>query len=125
MATKPSAPSRRRSLDRMSDMRWALKSPDHSSDGSCRHLEITGEDERIVRIAEVLQEGRPLLLDLGAADDLAAMATKWKDRVRYQRATLAGAPAAALLIRPDGYVAWSGRDAPGMKKVLETWFGDA
>ncbi len=37
------------------------------------------------------------------------------------------APAAALLIRPDGYVAWAAApgcpDTDGLRRALTTWFG--
>jgi hypothetical protein len=45
-------------------------------------------------------------------------------------ATAAAAPAEAILIRPDGYVAWAaGRQAPGdpaaLRQALLTWLGPA
>ncbi len=60
--------------------------------------------------------------------------TPWADRVRLTDATYAGpwelpvlgaVPApAAVLIRPDGYVAWAGDSArPGLPDALTTWFG--
>jgi hypothetical protein len=44
---------------------------------------------------------------------------------------MAGPPADALLIRPDGYVAWAGTPVPpgspdplgGLPTALATWFG--
>jgi hypothetical protein len=36
-------------------------------------------------------------------------------------ATAEGAPAEAVLIRPDGYVAWAGGE--GLEPALRTWFG--
>ena len=56
----------------------------------------------------------------------------WRDRVDYVTAAGAlppadGAPAAALLIRPDGYVAWAAApddlDPDGLRHALSTWFG--
>ncbi|MFI6793136.1 hypothetical protein ACIBG4_37995 [Nonomuraea sp. NPDC050383] len=32
-------------------------------------------------------------------------------------------PAPALLIRPDGYVAWAGADPDSLKTALTRWFG--
>jgi bifunctional hydroxylase/dehydrase len=36
---------------------------------------------------------------------------------------LAGVP--ALLLRPDGYVAWAGEPAQGLAAALERWLGAA
>jgi 3-(3-hydroxy-phenyl)propionate hydroxylase len=74
----------------------------------------------------------PVLLDLGRprALDIAP----WSDRVQHVDATYAGrwelpglgevvAPA-AVLIRPDGYVAWVGDATPqGLTDALTTRFG--
>lgn len=42
-------------------------------------------------------------------------------------ANCAAPPAAPLLIRPDGYVAWAasagGQDSQGLRQALTTWFG--
>jgi len=84
------------------------------------------------RVFGFLHAARPVLLDLAAprAIDI----TPWSDRVQYVDATHAGkwelpvlgevtAPA-AVLIRPDGYVAWVGdTTAQGLTEALTTWFG--
>jgi len=84
------------------------------------------------RVFGFLHAARPVLLDLAAprAIDI----TPWSDRVQYVDATYAGkwelpvlgevtAPA-AVLIRPDGYVAWVGdTTAQGLTEALTTWFG--
>jgi 2-polyprenyl-6-methoxyphenol hydroxylase-like FAD-dependent oxidoreductase len=72
------------------------------------------------RVAELLRDARPLLLDLTGGDNLAATAEPWHDRVRHVTAT--AADASALLIRPDGYVAWAGTDPDGLKAALTRWF---
>jgi 3-(3-hydroxy-phenyl)propionate hydroxylase len=85
-----------------------------------------------VRVFTLLHRARPVLLNLGepGAIDI----TPWADRVRLIDADYAGpwelpvlgavtAPA-AVLIRPDGYVAWAGDPAhPGLGDALSTWFG--
>ncbi|MGA5536883.1 FAD-dependent monooxygenase [Mycolicibacterium nivoides] len=76
------------------------------------------------RIAQLLHRGRPVLLDLsggGCAD----AASGWRDRVDVVEATVADRPAVALLIRPDGYVAWAADefDHDGLRAALERWFG--
>ncbi len=87
-----------------------------------------------VRVFELLHRAAPLLLNLGDPGmvDIAA----WSDRVTVVDARddgtwelpVAGVvPApAAVLIRPDGHVAWvgAGSDA-GLAQALTTWFGPA
>jgi len=74
------------------------------------------------RLAELLHDARPMLLDLTGGHDLAAVAEPWNDRVRHVPATADDAPAPAMLIRPDGYVAWAGTDPDGLKSALTRWF---
>ncbi|WP_316527668.1 FAD-dependent monooxygenase [Kitasatospora brasiliensis] len=81
-----------------------------------------------VRIAELARAGRPLLIDLtGGTLGLEGPAAGWKDRVDLVTADCAQPPAGALLLRPDGYVAWaadSGRaDPDGLVRALRHWFG--
>ncbi|MEW1836484.1 FAD-dependent monooxygenase [Nonomuraea angiospora] len=67
------------------------------------------------RVAELMREGRPVLLDLGGG---ATLDDDWIDVVR---ARADDPPADALLIRPDGYVAWAGTD--GLAEAAQQWFG--
>jgi hypothetical protein len=55
-------------------------------------------------VAELMRGGRPVLLDLGGGGLKGA---GWVDVVR---AHADDPPADALLIRPDGYIAWAGTD---------------
>jgi 2-polyprenyl-6-methoxyphenol hydroxylase-like FAD-dependent oxidoreductase len=85
-----------------------------------------------LRVFELLHEARPLLLDLAGAGGLDI--APWADRVRLIRATCDGefelpvlgvvSTPSAVLVRPDGYVAWvgDGTDA-GLTDALTTWFG--
>ncbi|GAA2343554.1 FAD-dependent monooxygenase [Streptomyces kunmingensis] len=82
------------------------------------------------RLSELMRAARPVLLDLGADPSLAQTAVDWKDRVDVVAARCPQPPAAALLIRPDGYVAWaaapdepSGRVQDGLRTALAGWFG--
>ena len=85
-----------------------------------------------LRVFTLLHEARPVLLSLGEPGGFDI--TLWADRVRLTDAEYAGpwelpvlgaVPApAAVLIRPDGYVAWAGDPAhPGLPDALITWFG--
>jgi hypothetical protein len=76
----------------------------------------------------LLHAARPVLLTLTGRTDLAGAATDWGDRVDVIAATTAEPPAEAILIRPDGYVAWTagpGTSAPadGLREALRAWFG--
>ena len=85
-----------------------------------------------IRVFTLLHEARPLLLNLGQPGSFDI--TPWADRVPVIDATYAGlwelpvfgevtAPA-AVLIRPDGYVAWVGESSNrGLPDALTTWFG--
>lgn len=79
------------------------------------------------RVADLLHDARPVLLDLfgGAA---AAAAAAWADRVDAVTGAIDDAPA-ALLIRPDGYIAWAADtfeadDAVRLRAALTRWFGE-
>jgi 2-polyprenyl-6-methoxyphenol hydroxylase-like FAD-dependent oxidoreductase len=84
------------------------------------------------RVFTLLHDARPVLLNLGAPGGFDI--TPWADRVQLINAEYVGTwelPALgavtappAVLIRPDGYVAWVG-DAtqPGLADALTTWFG--
>ena len=85
-----------------------------------------------LRVFTLLHDARPVLLDLGAPGGLDG--APWSDRVRLIDAEYAGgwelprlgsvAAPTAVLIRPDGYVAWVGeRTDLGLTDALTTWFG--
>jgi FAD binding domain len=76
------------------------------------------------RLAELARSARPLLLDLTGDPVIAETVTAWRDRVDLIAAQ-ADIPAAALLIRPDGYVAWAADtpDVDGLRTALVRWFG--
>jgi 3-(3-hydroxy-phenyl)propionate hydroxylase len=88
-----------------------------------------------LRVFALLHGARPVLLNLGEPGGLDI--TPWANRgVRLIDATYAGTwelpvlgavPApAAVLIRPDGYVAWVGDGTDsGLPDALTTWFGPA
>jgi 3-(3-hydroxy-phenyl)propionate hydroxylase len=85
-----------------------------------------------LRVFTLLHDARPVLLDLGEPGGFDI--TPWADRVRLIDAEYVGkwelpalgavtAPT-AVLIRPDGYVAWEGDGTDlGLPDALSTWFG--
>ncbi|MDR7273588.1 FAD-dependent monooxygenase [Catenuloplanes atrovinosus] len=86
-------------------------------------LDLVTEDGRPRRLAELCREARPLLLDLSGGTELVAAVSPWSDRVVRVAARTSASPLPALLIRPDGYVAWTGTDPDGLQAALGRWFG--
>lgn len=85
-----------------------------------------------LRLFGLLHNARPVLLNLGEPGRLDS--APWADRVRRIDAGYAGtwelpvlgtvAAPEAVLIRPDGYVAWVGVGTQqGLAETLTTWFG--
>ena len=84
----------------------------------------------VTRVAELVRSARGVLLDLSGGE-AAGSAAGWHDRVSVTaaRPLAPPAPAAAMLIRPDGYVAWAAGPDPaglarGLPEALRTWFGE-
>ncbi|HKP18413.1 MAG TPA: FAD-dependent monooxygenase [Gaiellaceae bacterium] len=85
------------------------------------------------RAFSLLHDARPVLLNLGEPCGLDI--SPWANRVRLVDGDYAGPwklpvlgevpPATALLVRPDGHVAWVGdhRTDAGLRDALTTWFG--
>ena len=84
------------------------------------------------RVFTLLHQARPVLLNLGEPGRIDI--TPWADRVQSIDAKCDGpwelpaigpvAAPAAVVVRPDGYVAWVGDDTQlGLADALTTWFG--
>ncbi|MFJ5228764.1 FAD-dependent monooxygenase [Kitasatospora sp. NPDC088391] len=71
------------------------------------------------RLYERLHAGRGLLLDRTGK----LSAEGWTDRVDVLHADVPELDAPAVLLRPDGHVAWLGEDAAEAATALERWFG--
>jgi hypothetical protein len=108
-------------------------SPDHALDLP---------DGNRARVAQLLRPGRGVLIVTEDPDGTEApdgtdgprhRAAAWSDRVDIVTGTWAPAdepggparPPAAVLVRPDGYVAWAGPGSAGLTAALESWFGPA
>jgi 2-polyprenyl-6-methoxyphenol hydroxylase-like FAD-dependent oxidoreductase len=79
----------------------------------------------MTRVAELMRRGRPVLFDLEGSSELIQVASGWADRIDVVRAT-ADIADTAILVRPDGYVAWASDTsgvAEGLRPALERWFG--
>ena len=81
------------------------------------------------RVSTLLHAARPVLLDLAGSDTLPEAAGVRHVRARYdgvwELPVVGEVPApAAVLIRPDGYVAWAGTPTdPALPAAIHTWFG--
>jgi hypothetical protein len=91
---------------------------------------VTADGPR--RVFTLLHDPRPLLLNLGEPGCFDV--TPWADRVELVEAVPVGAwelpvlgevsAPSAVLIRPDGHVAWVGDHTDrGLPGALTTWFG--
>lgn len=80
------------------------------------------------RLSGWLRTGKGVLLDFGAQPSLQTLASRWRDRIDY----VAGKARdrlglIALLVRPDGVVAWAGEQPAGNEDAslaAARWFGE-
>jgi hypothetical protein len=73
------------------------------------------------RLYERMRDGRGLLLDRTGRLSVAG----WTDRVDHVADESADLDLPAVLLRPDGHVAWVGDDQRDLRDHLPTWFGAA
>lgn len=122
-----------------SDVRYDMAAPGQAAPPGGLHALVgrLAPDLRLVtadghtRVAELMRAARPVLLDFTEDGRVAAAAAGWDDHVTLVivRPLTGAGPADALLIRPDGYVAWaSGPEATepsvGLAEALRTWCGE-
>jgi hypothetical protein len=107
--------------------------------GSANHYDFGGEHPLVgrnapefrlqddTRLADLMQDGQGVALDFSADGSLHDSALRWESRVRY----VAGPAtddlgAGAVLVRPDGVVAWAGGrdcDRTAFERAAGEWFG--
>ncbi|WP_460067972.1 FAD-dependent monooxygenase [Streptomyces sp. YKOK-I1] len=107
--------------------------------GTAHRLDLGGEHPLVgrtapefrledgTRLADLTQDGRGVALDFSAGRRLYGAAKGWGSRIRYA----AGAArndlgSGAVLIRPDGVVAWAGDHTPApeaFERAAGLWFG--
>ncbi|MGW0250538.1 FAD-dependent monooxygenase [Nocardia goodfellowii] len=115
------------------DIRYDVGSGTHPMLGARLPRTSLTRNGRATDTAELLRSGRGVLLDLADNPALRRRAAGWTDRIDLVTATpdqsgaadqLAGTT--ALLVRPDGHIAWA---APGSRHdlpmALDRWFGPA
>ncbi len=70
--------------------------------------------------AELLRSARGVLVDMSAS--LKQTVAPWADRVLRTEARADGLT--AMLLRPDGHVAWTDTDGTDLETALRRWFGE-
>ncbi len=131
LATQPAAAQRLAELVSLSDIRYPTTPGDHPAVGKwVPDLPISTTDPTVTRIAQLTHDGRPLLLDFTGNGTIAEAAADAGNTIQVVRAT-ASEPTGltAILIRPDGYVAWASSDpapnVPSLDRTLRQWLGIA
>jgi 2-polyprenyl-6-methoxyphenol hydroxylase-like FAD-dependent oxidoreductase len=129
LVTEPSVVRRLVDLVSGAENRYvgALDAPAHPLVGHWVPDFAVANGDRTHRIAELARDGRPLLVDLTEGGVVAAAVADVADQLTVAVGRPVGDVAAtALLVRPDGYVAWATSTAPDgdeLRRVLARWFG--
>lgn len=80
------------------------------------------------RLGERLRNGKGLLLDFDADARLHALAQRWSERIAYVASDAEDRlGVSAVLVRPDGFVAWAGERAADHERAAQAaarWFGE-
>ena len=81
------------------------------------------------RLGEHLEVGRGVLLDFNADAMMGEVASRWSDQIVYLALGAKNALGlSALLLRPDGVVAWASETKPEAGQAAQAavrWFGEA
>jgi 2-polyprenyl-6-methoxyphenol hydroxylase-like FAD-dependent oxidoreductase len=81
------------------------------------------------KLGERLRRGQALLLELDGTSSLRTLAGRWGDRIDYAGGDVKDRLGLnAVLVRPDGVVAWATDAAPNQPEVIQAasrWFGEA
>jgi 2-polyprenyl-6-methoxyphenol hydroxylase-like FAD-dependent oxidoreductase len=119
------------------DIRYDLGEPGHPLTGvrvADRALELP--DGTLTTTLRLLHPARGVLITAGDAPEISQPAAGWSDRVDVvQVRSLAplspedgpgegGTATDAVLIRPDGYIAWAAPDGARLSAALSRWFGE-
>jgi 2-polyprenyl-6-methoxyphenol hydroxylase-like FAD-dependent oxidoreductase len=80
------------------------------------------------RLGALLCQGKGLFLDFEPRTPLQALARRWSGRITYVASEAReGLGLSAVLVRPDGFVAWAGEAAPDHQAAAQAasrWFGE-
>ncbi|HEY0194529.1 MAG TPA: FAD-dependent monooxygenase [Kofleriaceae bacterium] len=104
------------------DIRYPARGDHPLAGRPCSDLALTPSHGEVVQSFALLQDGRALLVLDGDPARYAGHA----DRVRVVQARIDRPGLGAVLLRPDGFVAWAAapgaRDHAGLDDALHTWF---
>jgi hypothetical protein len=128
LLTNPDTVHRVSDLVSGNDNRYAVGDDAHPLAGRWVPDFAVGCADGTRRVAELAHDGRPLLIDLTDGAVVAAAVAGVADRITVAAGRPVGdVSATALLVRPDGYVAWaSSAPEPATDElagVLTRWFG--
>ncbi|MBL1075669.1 FAD-dependent monooxygenase [Nocardia sp. 2] len=115
-----------------SDIRYPVPNPNgHTLTGAFVPDLTLHTEAGTSSVADLLHTARPILLDLADRADLREIARNWQHRIDIRTAKTGDRQTDALLIRPDGHVAWAATlDEPadtaaaGLRAALSAWFGE-
>jgi bifunctional hydroxylase/dehydrase len=112
------------------DIRYDVGSGDHPLLGRRMPRQDLVTGERATSTIQLLHSARGVLLDFAGNPELRRTASGWADRVDIVTATPLTRGAAgrltgteAILLRPDGYVAWAAPGGGELSDALHRWFG--
>lgn len=110
------------------DVRYAAGSDEHPLVGYWVPDFAVENSRGTRRIAELARDGKPVLIDLTERGGVATAATDIANQVTIAAGRPVGdVSATALLVRPDGYVAWASAasmpDLDEFDRALTRWFG--
>ncbi|WP_329417822.1 FAD-dependent oxidoreductase (plasmid) [Streptomyces sp. NBC_00704] len=107
------------------DVRYDVGGPAHPLRGARLPYARLRTGDIVCTPADLLRSGRGLLLGLDGPPPRVGVPADRVDTVTAQAAP--GSPldgASAVLVRPDGHVAWAGgRDGDGLAEAVARWFG--
>ncbi|MDK4740227.1 FAD-dependent monooxygenase (plasmid) [Rhizobium sp. CB3060] len=79
-------------------------------------------------LGELLRKGQGILLDFDLRSPLRALASRWRGRITYIASDVRDRLGlSAVLVRPDGVVAWAADAAPNLEQAAEAasrWFSE-
>jgi 2-polyprenyl-6-methoxyphenol hydroxylase-like FAD-dependent oxidoreductase len=141
----PNAPALRRLVHDLLDTRDGTTHVFRSTSGLCHRYDLgsddVGEDQPLVgrtapdfrladgtHLGDLLRGGDGVALDVTTDQRLHDAALSWKGRIRYAAGPVSDDLGfAAVLVRPDGVVAWADQrdpDPEAFRQAATRWFGD-
>jgi hypothetical protein len=80
------------------------------------------------KVGSLLREGKGLFLDFEPGASLKTLTSRWQEQVTYiARDARDRLGLRALLVRPDGFVAWASEAVPDDEEITQAiarWFGE-